>query len=96
MDVSTGSDVEDPCEKEDKGSQHRQNPEANRRRYPPKGIRSGTVTRLPGLKLRPSKAPWPPAMDGEVGLKAKYTGGTGLCGPLAGFEIYQGCDFQAR
>ena len=24
------------------------------------------------------------------GLKAKYTGGTGLCGPLAGFEIYQG------
>jgi len=96
VDASTGSDVEDPCEEENKGGQHRQNLEANRGRNAAKGFQSRIITRFPGLKLRTSKAPWPLAMAGEVGLKAKYTGGTGLCGPLAGFEIYQGCHCQAH
>jgi len=96
LDIRTGSRAEDTRQKESAREENRQDIEANRRRDTTKGIQSGTVSRLPGLKLRPSKTPWPPAMDGEVGLKAKYTGGTVLCGPFAGFEFYQGCDCQAR
>jgi hypothetical protein len=52
VDASTSSDVEDPCEEEDKGGEDRQNPEANRGRDTAKGIQPRIVTRLPGLKLR--------------------------------------------
>jgi hypothetical protein len=68
------ADLEITGSKEDWRGADRQNIEANRGRDTTKGIQSGTVSRLPSLKLRRSKAPWPPAMDGEVGLKAKYTG----------------------
>jgi hypothetical protein len=56
VDASTGSDVEDPCEEEDKGGEHRQDVEANRGRDAAKGVQSRIITRFSGLTLSRQQA----------------------------------------
>jgi hypothetical protein len=52
VDTGTGKDFEDARSEEDACCAHRQDVEAQRRRYAPKGVQPGSIARLASISVR--------------------------------------------